>query len=87
MEQRGGDRGGRRPSRARVDDLEGRGFVADVSDFLEGEEDAKWRDLKAAYYRVYRPLLMPLRLRVPDLVLNSVRAGYRLFRRAFPGSS
>jgi hypothetical protein len=63
---------------------DGRGLVVDVSDFLDREDCSKWRDLKAAYHRVYRPLLMPLRLRVPHAVLDLVRAGYRRFRRAVP---
>ena len=70
---------------------EGRGLVVDVSDFLEREDCSKWRDLKRAYGRVYRPLLLPLvrrfGLRVPYAVLDLVRAGYRLFRRAVPFSS
>lgn len=66
---------------------EGRGLVVDVSDFLEREDCAKWRDLRRAYYRLYRPLLMPLRLRVPYAVLDLVRAGYRLLRRVSPVSS
>jgi hypothetical protein len=63
---------------------EGRGMVVDVSDFLERGDCSKWRDLRRAYYRVYRPLLLPLRLRVPYGVLDLVRAGYRLLRRAGP---
>ena len=63
---------------------DGRGLVVDVSDFLDREDCSKWRDLKAAYYRLYRPLLLPLRLRVPYAVLDVVRAGYRLFRRVAP---
>ena len=66
---------------------DGRGLVVDVSDFLEQEDCSKWRDLKAAYYRFYRPLFMPLRLRVPYFVLDLVRAGYRLFRRVAPNKS
>jgi hypothetical protein len=62
---------------------DGRGLVVDVSDFLDPEDCSNWRDVKAAYYRVYRPIVMPLRLRVPYFVLNLVRAGYRLFRRLF----
>jgi hypothetical protein len=65
---------------------DGRGLVVDVSDFLEREDCSKWRDLRRGYYGVYRPLLMPLRLRVPYAVLDLVRAGYRLFRRVNPAS-
>ena len=63
---------------------DGRGLVVDVSDFLEREDCSKWRDLRRAYHRVYRPLLMPLRLRVPYAALDLVRAGYRLWRRVRP---
>ncbi|HEX8272422.1 MAG TPA: hypothetical protein VF615_07190 [Longimicrobiaceae bacterium] len=66
---------------------DGRGVVVDVSDFLDEEDCTKWADLKKAYRRVYRPLLLPLRLRVPYWTLDLVRAGYRLFRRAFPDRS
>jgi hypothetical protein len=66
---------------------QGRGLVVDVSDFLDREDCSKWRDLKSAYARVYRPLLMPLRLRVPYAVLDLVRAGYRLFRRLAPADA
>ncbi len=66
---------------------EGRGLVVDVSDFLKEEDCTKWEDLKSAYRRVYRPLFMPLRLRVPYFVLDLVRLGYRLFRRAVPDRS
>ncbi len=63
---------------------EGRGLVVDVSDFLECHDCSKWRDLRRGYYGFYRPLLMPLRLRVPYAVLDLVRAGYRLLRRVVP---
>lgn len=67
---------------------EGRGLVVDVSDFLKDDEDcAKWEDLKKAYFRVYKPVFMRLRMRVPYFVLDLVRMTYRLFRRTFPGSS
>lgn len=66
---------------------DGRGLVVDVSDFLEREACSKWSDLRRGYYAVYRPVLMPLRLRVPYAVLDLVRAGYRLVRRVSPLSS
>lgn len=59
----------------------GRGLVVDISDFLRQEPCRAWGDLKWAYYWLYRPLLLPLRLRVPYAWLDSIRAGYRLFRR------
>ncbi|WP_448562832.1 serine/threonine protein kinase [Trichothermofontia sp.] len=60
---------------------EERGLVVDVSDFLHTEDCAAWEDLKRAYYWLYRPIIAPLRLRIPDWLLNGVRKGYRLFRR------
>jgi len=66
---------------------DGRGLVVDVSDFLKEEECTKWEDLKRAYHRVYRPVFMRLGVRVPYFVLDFVRQGYRLYRRAFPDRS
>ncbi|MDX2243533.1 MAG: serine/threonine protein kinase [Leptolyngbyaceae cyanobacterium bins.302] len=60
---------------------QGRGFVVDVSDFLHEETCSKWKNLKRAYYWLYRPLIAPLRLRVPYALLDGVRASYRLFCR------
>jgi hypothetical protein len=60
---------------------EGKGLVVDISDFLQAETCSKWRDLKRAYYWFYRPILMPLRLRVPYALLDLVRKSYRLWRR------
>jgi hypothetical protein len=62
---------------------EGRGLVVDISDFLQEETCSKWNDLKKAYYWLYRPILCPLRLRIPYLLLDIVRKGYRLMRRLF----
>lgn len=60
---------------------DGRGLVVDVSDFLKEEECARWRDLKRAYRLLYRPLLRPLRVRVPLALLNGVRRAHRRLRR------
>src|SRR5690606_2333077 len=60
---------------------EGRGYIADVSDFLDEGESTQWRDLKAAYYRIYVPLILRLRLRVPYFVLDGVRFLHRHLRR------
>ena len=64
--------------------LEGQGLVVDVSDFLHQDPCTAWYDLKRAYYWFYRPILRPLRLRVPYPLLDGVRVGYRWFRRLFP---
>lgn len=60
---------------------EGRGLVVDISDFLHPDDCAAWEDLKRAYYCLYLPVIAPLRLRIPNWLLNGVRKGYRLFRR------
>lgn len=60
---------------------EGRGLVVDISDFLQPEICSKWDNLKRAYYWLYRPILSPLRLRVPYFVLNFIRKGYRYLSR------
>jgi hypothetical protein len=58
---------------------EGRGYVVDVSDFLHQESCSKWDNFKKAYYWLYRPILCPLKLRVPYFVLDIIRKGYRAF--------
>ncbi|MBD2114745.1 MULTISPECIES: serine/threonine protein kinase [Cyanophyceae] len=60
---------------------EGRGVVVDVSDFLNSAPDRAWQDVKRAYWWIYRPLFRPLGLRMPYVMLDWVRIGYRLFRR------
>ena len=62
----------------------GRGMVVDVSDFLNATPCQAWQDVKRAYWWVYRPIFLPLRLRLPYFLLDWVRAGYRLFRRLTP---
>ncbi len=61
----------------------GRGFVVDVSDFLDKEDCSKWRDMKKAYYLLYRPFLLPFGLKLPYFILDLIRTIYRLFRRSF----
>ena len=63
---------------------EGRGLVVDISDFWNAAPCRAWQDVKRAYWWIYRPLVYPLRLRVPYVLLDGVRAGYRLFRRLWP---
>jgi hypothetical protein len=60
---------------------EGRGFVVDVSDFLHQGTCLKWRHLKRAYYWLYRPIIQPLKLRIPYPFLDVVRKSYRYYRR------
>jgi hypothetical protein len=58
-----------------------RGLVVDVSDFLKQEDCRAWRDLRWAYYWIYRPLFYPLGLRVPYFALDLLRASYRRSRQ------
>ncbi len=58
---------------------EGRGLVVDISDFLHEDKCSKWDNLKRAYYWLYRPILSPLRLRIPYFILDGVRKTYRFF--------
>lgn len=59
---------------------EGRGLVIDISDFLREGAGLAWNDLKKFYYWVYRPLLSPLRIRIPLALLDAWRGIYRLIR-------
>ncbi|MGG6296665.1 serine/threonine protein kinase [Leptolyngbya sp. AN02str] len=59
---------------------QGRGFVVDISDFLNPEPCQAWDDLKRAYYWLYRPVFSWLRLRVPRQSLDAVRWIYRRYR-------
>jgi hypothetical protein len=60
---------------------EGRGLVVDISDFLHEDKCAKWENLKKAYYLLYRPILSPLRLKIPYVLLDMVRKTYRFFSK------
>ncbi|MNM14045.1 hypothetical protein D3C81_242470 [compost metagenome] len=62
--------------------LDGRGLVVDISDFLKREDCMMWEDFKKAYYRLYRPLASRHAVPVPDAVLQAVRRGYRLWRKS-----
>ncbi|HLN65625.1 MAG TPA: hypothetical protein VK464_29210 [Symbiobacteriaceae bacterium] len=66
---------------------DGRGLVADISDFLEPESDGKWEDLKRAYYKFYRPWFYRHPVPIPLWVLNVIRKSYRLYQRIFGSSS
>jgi hypothetical protein len=66
---------------------DGRGLVADISDFLEPTSDGKWEDLKQAYFRFYRPWLYRHPVPIPLWVLNLIRKSYRVYSRIFGTSS
>lgn len=60
---------------------EGRGLVVDISDFLHEDACHKWENLKRAYFWLYRPVVSPLKLRIPYQALNIVRKTYRFFSK------
>lgn len=62
---------------------DGRGLVADVSDFKKPGSDTKWNDFRRAFYRFYLPTLGRRPLPMPEFLLNLIRKGYRRFRRLF----
>ncbi|MFC7371723.1 serine/threonine protein kinase [Fictibacillus iocasae] len=59
----------------------GHGVIVDVSDFLVKEDCGKWKDLKAAYHKLYRHTLYRFPIKIPYNVLNVVRIGYRWYRK------
>jgi len=60
---------------------QGRGFIVDLSDFLDPQPCQAWKDLRLAYRCLYQPLIAPLGLRLPGPLLDAIRRGYRLYRR------
>jgi serine/threonine protein kinase len=58
------------------------GLVVDVSDFLKREDCGAWRDLRRAYYWIYRPLISPLRISIPYGIIDLIRIVYRKTRRS-----
>ena len=59
---------------------QGKGFVVDVSDFLDSSPCWTWKDLKKAYYWLYRPLFSWQRLPIPYWILDRIRSSYRFYR-------
>nr|WP_263327932.1 serine/threonine protein kinase [Neobacillus sp. Marseille-Q6967] len=59
----------------------GRGYIVDVSDFYKQGKCRKWDDLKKSYYKIYRPFLYKFHPPIPFFLLDSIRKGYRLFRK------
>lgn len=60
---------------------QGRGFVVDVSDFLNAEDCRLWTDPKHSYNWLYRPIFSWLPLKVPYSLLDAVRVAYRTCNR------
>ena len=59
----------------------GNGIIVDVSDFYKKEPCRKWKDLRKAYYKIYKPTLYRFPIRIPYFVLNVIRIGYRYYRK------
>ncbi|PAE40826.1 serine/threonine protein kinase [Bacillus sp. 7884-1] len=64
----------------------GRGYIVDVSDFYKHGKCRKWDDLKKAYYKIYLPLIYKYHPPIPFFIVNSVRRGYRLYRKIKKGN-
>lgn len=60
---------------------EGRGYIVDVSDFYKQGYCEKWDDLKRAYYKIYKPLLLKYHPPIPFIVVDAIRKGYRMYRK------
>jgi hypothetical protein len=59
----------------------GKGIIVDVSDFYKKEPCRKWKDLRKAYFKIYKPFLYRFPIRIPYFVLNMIRVGYRYYRK------
>ncbi|MGD6817444.1 serine/threonine protein kinase [Metabacillus sp. 84] len=57
----------------------GRGYVIDVSDFLEEFSCPRWKDFKKAYFRLYLPLTRYKKLKIPRWMLERIRKGYQKY--------
>jgi hypothetical protein len=59
----------------------GKGIIVDVSDFCKKEKCRKWKDLRKAYFSIYKPFLYYFPVKIPYFVLNLIRIGYRYYRK------
>ena len=59
----------------------GRGYIVDVSDFYKQGICHKWKDLKKAYYKIYRPYILKFHPPIPFFIVDGVRKGYRFYRK------
>ncbi|PLT28985.1 serine/threonine protein kinase [Peribacillus deserti] len=59
----------------------GRGYIVDISDFYKTGYCSKWDDLKKAYYRIYKPLILKLHPPFPFVIVDSIRKGYRFYKK------
>jgi predicted Ser/Thr protein kinase len=65
---------------------DGRGYIVDVSDFYKQGKCRKWDDLKKAYNKIYIPFIHKYHPPIPFSFVNSVRKGYRLYRKIKKGN-
>lgn len=61
--------------------VNGRGVVVDISDFYKNVYCPMWKDLKNAYYRFYLPFFSRYCVKMPSIVLETLRKGYRIYRK------
>ena len=61
---------------------QGRGFIVDISDFLNPQPCRAWVDIRKAYYRLYLPFISPLNLRIPGWMLSVIRKCYRIYAKS-----
>jgi hypothetical protein len=59
----------------------GKGIIVDVSDFYKKVPCRKWKDLRKAYFKIYKPVFYRFPVRIPYFVLNMIRIGYRYYRK------
>lgn len=59
----------------------GKGYIVDISDFYKKGYCSKWNDLKKAYFKIYKPFLYKIHPPIPFAVVDSVRKGYRLYKK------
>ncbi|NGZ77327.1 serine/threonine-protein kinase [Saccharibacillus alkalitolerans] len=60
---------------------DGRGLVVDISDFLQAGPCVMWKDLRKAYFKLYKPLMPKRPFPMPDWTMDSIRYLYRRLRK------
>ncbi|RBW69198.1 serine/threonine protein kinase [Bacillus taeanensis] len=59
----------------------GRGYIVDISDFLQTKSCRKWKDLRKAYYSFYKPFFSKVQFPIPMWGLDLIRKSYRYYSR------
>jgi hypothetical protein len=62
--------------------LNGRGIVADVSDFNKKEYCFMWEHFRKVYYKIYAKYFHKLAIPIPRILLETVRKIYRVYRNS-----